>query len=72
MKLTLEEMIPEFQRIARSMDMGDITSEPRETWVSLKRDDIIDLMIDAYHMGHRHGKETAVELILAKKDSDQN
>lgn len=57
MKLTVEEMIPEFQRIARSMDMGDITSEPRETWVSLKRDDIIDLMIDAYHMGHRHGSQ---------------
>ena len=56
MKLTVEEMIPEFQRIARSMDMGDITSEPRETWVSLKRDDIIDLMIDAYHLGHRHGR----------------
>jgi hypothetical protein len=61
MKLTVEEMIPEFQRIARSMDMGDITSEPRETWVSLKRDDIIDLMIDAYHLGHRHGREKDFE-----------
>lgn len=57
MKLTVDEMIPEFQRIARSMDMGDITSEPRMEWIQLKRDDIIDLMIDAYHMGHRHGRE---------------
>jgi len=63
MNLTVDELIPEFQRIARSMDMGDITSEPRETWISLKRDDVIDLMIDAYHMGHRHGSQ---------KDSDQN
>ena len=43
------------------MDMGDITSEPRETWVSLKRDDIIDLMIDASHLGHRHGREKDFE-----------
>lgn len=57
MKLTVDEMIPEFQRIARSMDMGDITSEPRLDWIQLKKDDIIDLMIDAYHMGHRHGRQ---------------
>lgn len=54
MKQTIEGLIGEFQRIARYLDIGDITSRPREEWVRLKKDDIIDLMIDAYHMGRRH------------------
>ena len=61
MKLTVDEMIVEFQRIAPRLDIGDITSEPRHERVSLSKDEIIDLMIDAYHLGHRHGREKKVE-----------
>lgn len=61
MKLTVNEMIEAFQRIAPRFDIGDITSEPRHERVSLSKDDIIDLMIDAYHLGHRHGREEKVE-----------
>jgi len=63
MKLTVEEMIREFQKVAHCFDIGDITSEPRDEWIQLKKDDIIDLMIDAYHIGHRHGSQ---------KDFEQN
>ena len=61
MKLTVDEMIEAFQRIAPRFDIGDITSEPRDEWIQLKKDDIIDLMIDAYHLVHRHGREEKVE-----------
>lgn len=63
MKLTVDDMIATFQRIAARFDIGDITSEPRHERVSLSKDDIIDLMIDAYHIGHRHG---------GQKDFEQN
>lgn len=71
MKLTVDEMIKEFQRIALYLDIGDITSHPREARMGLSKDEIIDLMVDAYHMGHKHGKRTAVELVVMGKDSDK-
>lgn len=57
MKLTVDQMIEAFQRIARGLDIGDITSEPRHQAKQLSKDEIIDLMVDAYHLGHRHGRE---------------
>jgi hypothetical protein len=57
MNLTVDEMIEAFQSIAARFDIGDITSEPRSERVSLSKDEIIDLMIDAYNLGHRHGRQ---------------
>ena len=71
MRLTVEEMIPEFQRLALYLDIGDITSHPREARVNLSKDEIIDLMVDAYHLGHKHGRRTAVKLVVMGKDSDE-
>lgn len=57
MRLTPDEMLPQFQRIAQSLDIGDITSRPWHELKELSKDEIIDLMTDAYHLGHRHGRE---------------
>ena len=53
----LEEVISALQAKALWLDIGDVTSHPRSDRVSLSKDEVIDLMVDAYAMGMRAGAE---------------
>jgi len=61
MKLDVESLVERVQRSAGTMDIGDVTSQPRSALVTLSKEELIDLLVDAWHCGRNDTTEALID-----------
>jgi len=61
MNLDVESLVERVQRSARTMDIGDVTSQPRSELVTLSKEELVDLLVDAWHCGRTDTTEALID-----------